>query len=714
MRHKRLQSLFPAIAAVFGFMLPQAVMAQDAGTDVTFGLDTGYQNAVVVEENEGEWKITTQGGDPYVATTALTRDLTEGEMTLTFEYKASDDAGVEFFFSTAEGYSYAAGYSMNLGTAPAAKEWTRVNIDITTPRTDWGWRATGQTMRLDAGTVAGLTFQIRDMRIISDKVDVTEGFEVKDGAIQLNSQEDFDKWVAAMSYFLTAPSMQKMDVDLNADVTATSDQSVVQNFYGVFDGNFHKITLDLNSKPENVETGTAFIQELHGTEQKSYNDGTVEGNAKYLCTVAQDLNEGAVVKNVHSAVNIISHTNGDGTHGGIAGRCEGASTLKNVVFAGSMGSPEGITTSCGGLVGWVNAKSTFESCLMIADMSGILDTSCNTIARNQGQIIGKNIFALVAKTETPASCTIVTPEQMESGEVCFKLNGDQREIAWYQTIGEDPIPTFDNTRKQVYSTAELRCDGTILNPDDATYSNTGSASTAPDHQYNDMGVCDECGQEQPGFIEIVDGYLIVDTPEKLIYAAAKATNAPSTNIKITADLDMSGYTYTPITNAYSGTFDGQHHTISNLVITGVDAEGAWLKDQALIGVAGGCTVKNLTLDNSCVIEGAGYCAGFVGETSGSVTITMENLFMHGNVIAHGANGGAIYACNMSSTATIKMTNCGMSGVVTGDKEAGLISGWFGENKSTVKGVWAIGEVTGTDNTTTAVFSRPAANVTISN
>ncbi len=688
-------------------MLPQAIMAQDAGTDVTLGLDTGYQNAVLVEENEGEWKISSQGGDPYIASTPLSRDLTEDETTLTFEYKVSEDANVELFFSTGQGYSYAAGYSTVLGTVPATKEWTRINLDITNQRNDWKWGSAGQTLRFDAGTVAGIIFQIRDIRITSEKIDVTSGFEVKDGAVQLNSQEDFDKWVEAMNYFLTGPTLQKIDVDLNADVTVSGDKCVVPSIYGVFDGNFHKITLDLNSKPADVETGTAFTQELYGTVQNIYFDGNVEGNAKYLTTVAQDLNEGAVVKNVHSAVNIISHTNGDGTHGGIAGRCEGASTLKNVVFAGTMSSPEGITTSCGGLVGWVNAKSTFDGCLMIADMSGIQDASCNTIGRNQGQINGMNVFANVAKNETPACCTIVTPEQLESGEVCFKLNGDQREIAWFQNIGEDPLPTFDSTHKQVYCSSAIRCDGQLLEPDGATFSNSGS-TTVPDHQYNDMGVCDECGQSQPNFIEVVDGYYRVDTPEKLIYAAAVATNAPSTNIKITADLDMSGYTYTPITNAYSGTFDGQHHTISNLVITGVDADGAWVNDQALIGVAGGCTIKNLTLDNSCVIEGGGYCAGFVGETSGSVTITMEGLFMHGNVISHGPNGAAIYACNMSSTATISMKNCGMSGVVTGDNEAGLISGWFG-GMGSIKNTWAIGSVSGHDSDLTAVFARPGSS-----
>ncbi len=402
MRHKRLLSLFPVIAALFGFMLPQATMAQDAAI-VEFGFSPETANAAIVtQEEDGSWTINTQGSDPFVTTTPLSRDLTADENTITFEYKASEDANIEIFVSKAAGV-YEGGRSIVLGVAPATKEWTRVNVDFTQIRKEWEWGSAGQTLRLDAGTEGGLKFQIRDFRVSTDKLDPAAGFETKDGVIQLNSQEDFDKWVAAMKVFVSGDALSYVDVDLNTDVVATSDKSIIQNWYGVFNGNFHKITLELNSKPESVETGTAFIQELYGTVQNVYFDGTVEGNGKYLTTVAQDLNTGALVKNVHSAVNIVSHIVGDGTHGGIAGRCEGAVTLKNVVFAGSMSSPEGTTDCCGGLVGWVNVKSTFDGCLMIADMSGILDNGCNTIARNQGQIARLTHITHTAKAATQDS-----------------------------------------------------------------------------------------------------------------------------------------------------------------------------------------------------------------------------------------------------------------------------------------------------------------------
>jgi len=44
----------------------------------------------------------------------------------------------------------------------------------------------------------------------------------------------------------------------------------------------------------------------------------------------------------------------------------------------------------------------------------------------------------------------VTTDQLASGEVCFKLNGDQTEINWFQTLGEDTCPVLLDSHKQVF------------------------------------------------------------------------------------------------------------------------------------------------------------------------------------------------------------------------------------------------------------------------
>ena len=722
MRQKNFFSLFTAITMMFAFLLPGTALAQD-NADI-FGLNDGYRNNTTIEQMEdGSWVITTIGGDPYVASTGLNRDLTEAETTLTFEYQASQEAQLEFYFSRKPGNTYEGGYSYNLGNAPATNEWKRVNLDITKARQVWGWGTIGHTLRVDPGSAEGLTFRIRDLRVCTDTPDNPLGqYTVQDGVIQINSQEDFDKWVAGFNTFMTKPVIVDTDVALNTDVTLTSAKGTpIPQVNSVFDGKGHKMTLDIThiEAGVNVEVGCAPIGLLYGTVKNLVVDGTNTSNTKYLASIAKDCHAGSLIENVTSYVNLISEISGDGTHGGILGRCEGSTTVRNVVFAGTISGAA--TTSCGGISGWCNARSLYEGVLMIGDIQ-VDQTNCNTITRNQGNAVIKNVYASAAFNETPGGVVIATPEQLASGEVCYGLNGDQRNIAFYQNLGEDVVPVLDSTHKQVYSDGEYNCDGTLIS-ENPSYSNEGTVNI-PDHVWNEFGTCDNCGQAQPGFIEQdKDGYLIVDTPEKLIYAANHATNNPTTKIKITADLDMAEVTqyYKPIRGAYSGIFDGGGHTISNLIIDNVPNEtsgeaDAVVKDQALIGLAGGCTVKNLTLDATCSINGGGYSAGFVGETTGSVTITMENLFMHGNVRAAGPNGAGIYGCNMSSTATIVMKNCGVTGNIVGDNEAGALSGWFGGGKATVTNCWFTGTISGCDNETSAVFCRPAgdSDVTFSN
>ena len=522
-------------------------------------------------------------------------------------------------------------------------------------------------------------------------------FTIVDGDIQINSQEDFDKWIVAMN---ETEDYYGQDVDLNVDVEAVSTSSfyVVPRFNAEFNGNGHKLTLNLStSEGTNQEVGLTFIQLLYGTVKNLYVDGTIEGSVKCMGPIAKDLCENSVVENVCSTVDIVSGTYGDGTHGGIAGRCTGNSTIRNVVFAGSITGKN--TDSCAGFVGWNSSNLTVENSLMIAKIE-VSHQGGNTICRGSAPfgnpVVCKNVFSNLEINETPNGCRIVTAEQLASGAVCFALNGDQKNIAWYQNLNEDQVPVLDNTHKTVYANGEYKCDGSAAG--EVTYNNEGGSFVVQDHEYTEMGVCGNCGHEKEDFV------YLVDTPEKMVYIANFATNEnPNVNIKITADLDMKEVSdqYSPI-RGYSGIFDGGGHTISNLIIN-KPGENA----QALIGVAGECTIKNLTLDETCSITGGQMCAGFVGVPSGG-SITMENLVMQGNVKGE-RNTAGIFACNEWGRAQATMTNCGVSGNIEGGYENGAMSGWFGGN-TTVTNCWFVGTIEGHSSEDEA-FGRGDATLT---
>lgn len=91
---------------------------------------------------------------------------------------------------------------------------------------------------------------------------------------------------------------------------------------------------------------------------------------------------------------------------------------------------------------------------------------------------------------------------------------------------------------------------------------------------------------------------------------------------LTADINLSGQTWTPIgtstRNYFEGTFDGGDHTISNLTI---DTEASYV---GLFGATSGAVIKNVTLDKPQVQNSAGGTSntgalvGYMVDSSGTV------------------------------------------------------------------------------------------------
>ena len=208
---------------------------------------------------------------------------------------------------------------------------------------------------------------------------------------------------------------------------------------------------------------------------------------------------------------------------------------------------------------------------------------------------------------------------------------------------------------------------------------------------------------------------------------------------LTADINLSGVgNWTPIgdssNNQYSGSFDGDGHTISGLNIAGSDDY------QGLFGyVYQGGTVQNLTVDGT--VSGAGtvggivaqnygtiqnctntgtvtgtydYVGGVVGYNSGSVencyntgtvsggvvggvvgynssSSTVENCYNTGAVNSSGSNVGGVVGYNNGGT----VTNCYNTGSVSGSGSSSFVGGVVGGNdEGTVENCYNIGEVSG--------------------
>ncbi len=119
----------------------------------------------------------------------------------------------------------------------------------------------------------------------------------------------------------------------------------------------------------------------------------------------------------------------------------------------------------------------------------------------------------------------------------------------------------------------------------------------------------------------VDGTIVIENAAALMGFAADVNNGVSTfagkTVKLTSDIDMKDYAWTPIGGlesypsvTFAGTFDGQGHTISNL--TSVDL----IDNYACAGLFGTTTgiIKNVILDNADITS-SHYAGGIVGYSS---------------------------------------------------------------------------------------------------
>ena len=135
---------------------------------------------------------------------------------------------------------------------------------------------------------------------------------------------------------------------------------------------------------------------------------------------------------------------------------------------------------------------------------------------NNGHQRNKLGYYLKAYGSIPGNITKITEEQLQSGEICYKLNGQQEEIVWTQTLGEDSNPIPVSTGDKVYASPSdgFHCDGTPLG--EISYTNTAIEPTIPDHEYED-GLCKNCDNIDPNFLsQNSEGVYEISTDRKSV------------------------------------------------------------------------------------------------------------------------------------------------------------------------------------------------------
>ena len=159
---------------------------------------------------------------------------------------------------------------------------------------------------------------------------------------------------------------------------------------------------------------------------------------------------------------------------------------------------------------------------------------------------------------------------------------------------------------------------------------------------------------------------------------------------LTADIDLNNEPWTPIgpdrDSAYTGTFDGQGHTVRNLSITGD------VKRAGLFGCVIGGAIRKLTVAGSvsCTVD-QGWCGGIAGYAERE---TIENCASLCTVSYTGKDarvGGIVGYVPSSSSMTI-ICDCYNIGNITGSSDTGGICGYNLSGR--IFNCYNVGKITG--------------------
>jgi hypothetical protein len=340
----------------------------------------------------------------------------------------------------------------------------------------------------------------------------------------------------------------------------------------------------------------------------------------------------------------------------------------------------------------------------VYDMTGVcILNNCLYVGSNDAT--GGNTFALRGSINNcyylnPCGTrqgTQVTAEQLKSGEVAYLLQNGRTDNVWGLTIGTDAVPQLTaDAARHIY-----KVDFTYNNKVVATrYANTGKGinGTLPTlkdvldnshdaHHYYTLAFDDDFNTSTA---VTADKTVTVTLTDKEYYEIATADDwkafcdlvnggQPAVNCKMTKNIDLGSNVWMiGSSNYYSGTFDGDGHTLSlNWNIS--NAEAAPFKY-----TSGGATIKNLhtkgkiTTDYSHTsglidrVEGKTTISGCISEVDITSSYTNGSCRASGLVSANGTKRGdlTITDCIVKGTfeCPTDMGSRGMCGFVN-DQEA---------------------------------------------
>ena len=465
------------------------------------------------------------------------------------------------------------------------------------------------------------------------------------------------------------------DIELNADIDLGQEIVMVGNQYhlysGTFDGQGHTLTINWN-------TGTR----VRVAPFESVDNTTI--------------------KNLHVKGEIKSK--GDGLSGLIA-NVYGTTTISGCIIEVNLKAK----TILAGMVRWVinYGKLTITDCIVKGDftvtkkgeiISGFVCrqygnctlTNClylgtnnannnesYTFAGNNTEV--KNCYYLNACGK--AQGTKITDEQLKNGAVAYMLQARRSQMVWGQTIGTDAQPQFTADEAKKICKVDFVDNGKTVF---SRYVNKGGKVTAPTvqdikgtsytpHHYYALTVASDFNANAPvnddmtvevSFTE-KEFYEIASKDDWKAFCDIVESGQTSVDAKLMRNVDLGGDIVQVGTSSkyYSGTFDGQGHTLT--VNWNVNAS-----DIAPFRHVRGATIKNLRTAGT-IKSSRMYIGGLIDEAYGETTVTgcVSNVDLTSTYADDRCGAGGMVSY-IGSNSRVDFTDCIVKGSIYASTDKG--------------------------------------------
>ena len=492
------------------------------------------------------------------------------------------------------------------------------------------------------------------------------------------------------------------DVDLGEDIAKVGTSS--NPYGGTFDGQNHVLTVNWDASSTN---DVAPFGRVKGSTIKNLRtEGSIRSNGYYLSGLIDEVSGENTVTGCVSNVNLT--TSYDKSSCDAAGLIcyiysSGRVTISDCLVKGSINATtEKGQKGMGGFVFIQHGSCIMNNCLYAGTNNASGGYTFASDSDDKATLTLNNCHYLNPCGKTQGEPA--TKAQLRNGYVAYKLQKGRESQVWGQTLGTDTIPQLTaEAAKHVY---EVKF--TLNNEVKATrYANSGQTVSLPtvqellgeaydarktytlafDGDFSDATVIDS--NHTVAATVAVSCFSIATKEDWRAFGDLVRSGEGNLNAKLTADLNL-GSDILKIGSenggTYSGTFDGQGHTVTvdwngngggyfalfpfvtDATIKNLRVTGQITSDSEPLGVfafeAGGTTIYEHCVSDVRITSGntnSSYCAaGMVRAARSEGKITFKDCIVSGDLNGTTDNssqnmGG--FVCGQADDATCTFDNC---------------------------------------------------------